>query len=96
MRDKSHTPQATLALARQIAQDNGLRYVYVGNVHDRDASSTWCPHCHGLLIERDGYRLGEYHIRNGSCGHCGGALAGHFANEKGDWGAQRMPLRFAN
>ena len=96
MRDKSHTPQATLALARQIAHDNGLHYVYVGNVHDRDASSTWCPHCHSLLVERDWYRLGEYHISDGKCSHCGGAVAGHFDNAKGGWGAQRMPLRFVN
>ena len=96
MRDKSHTPAATLQRARKIARANGLRYVYVGNVHDRDGGSTWCPHCDELLIERDWYRLGEYHIADGSCRHCTGEIAGHFSNEAGDWGRQRMPVRFVS
>src|SRR5215813_10634649 len=34
MLDKPHTPPATLAMARRIAMEQGLRYAYVGNVHD--------------------------------------------------------------
>jgi pyruvate formate lyase activating enzyme len=96
MRDKSHTPANTLTLARRIARDNGLNYVYVGNVHDRDASSTWCPQCNTLLIERDWYRLGEFNILDGRCVSCGSTIAGHFDNTKGDWGAQRVPVRFVD
>ncbi len=94
MHDKKHTPGETLTLARRIARDNGLNYVYVGNVRDRDANSTWCPRCNALLIERDGYRLGAFTVRDGQCSSCGYGIAGQFDNAKGDWGAQRVPLRF--
>ena len=43
MRDKPPTPPATLTRARAIALRNGLHYVYTGNVHDPEGSSTYCP-----------------------------------------------------
>lgn len=45
MRDIPATPLATLQRARRIAQQNGLHYVYIGNVHDREGGSTHCPGC---------------------------------------------------
>jgi pyruvate formate lyase activating enzyme len=45
--------------ARSIAQRHGLNYVYVGNVHDPEGSSTNCAGCGACLIERDWYQLGE-------------------------------------
>ena len=87
------TPPATLARARRIALSKGLRYVYTGNVHDADGGSTWCPNCRSLLIERDWYKLGEYHLRDGRCAFCGTAVAGRFDNEPGHWGGHRMPVR---
>ena len=35
LRDVPATPPATLARARRIARDNGVRHAYTGNVHDR-------------------------------------------------------------
>ena len=40
MRDRPPTPAATLAWARRIALDNGLRYACTGNVHDPEGQST--------------------------------------------------------
>jgi len=40
MRDRPPTPAATLARARRIALDNGVRYAYTGNVHDPEGQST--------------------------------------------------------
>ena len=60
MLDHAPTPPATLTRAREIAMRNGLRYVYTGNVHDRDGGSTWCHRCDALLIERDWYELGRW------------------------------------
>jgi len=41
MTDLPPTPAATLARMRRIALDEGLHYVYTGNVHDREGGTTW-------------------------------------------------------
>jgi pyruvate formate lyase activating enzyme len=40
MRDKPSTPASALTRAREIAMNNGIRYVYTGNVHDEAGGST--------------------------------------------------------
>jgi len=90
MMDKPHTPAQTLTRAREIALSKGLQYVYTGNVHDPKGSSTYCPNCKKLLIERDWYELGEYHLKNkNQCEYCGALCPGVFQNAPGDWGAKR-------
>ena len=59
MTDLPPTPAATLSRARQIALEEGLHYVYTGNVHDRDGGTTYCPGCATPLIVRDWYRIEE-------------------------------------
>jgi pyruvate formate lyase activating enzyme len=93
MLDKPGTPPATLTRARAIARAQGLRYVYTGNVHDPDGSSTWCPGCGRRLIERDGYELGEWQLKKNCCAHCGFEIAGHFAEQPGHWGNRRLSVR---
>ncbi len=89
-----HTPQETLSRARQIALQAGLRYVYTGNVHDRDGDTTSCHHCGAPLIVRDWYQLQEWHLdASGNCPHCGTYCAGVFEAEPGRWGARRVPVR---
>ncbi len=79
MRDVPPTPKATLTRARDIAMRAGLHYVYTGNVHDFDGSSTYCPECGGIVIGRDWYVLSNRHIdADGRCGHCGTTIAGVF------------------
>ncbi|TLZ35507.1 MAG: AmmeMemoRadiSam system radical SAM enzyme [Gammaproteobacteria bacterium] len=96
MLDKPRTPSATLTRARHIALANGLRYVYTGNVHDREGGSTYCPHCHTRLIERDWYELGEWKLTDtGGCRRCGAAIPGVFAGPPGDWGTRRLGVRLA-
>ncbi|MFA5087531.1 MAG: AmmeMemoRadiSam system radical SAM enzyme [Candidatus Omnitrophota bacterium] len=88
------TPRQTLVRARNIALKKGLRYVYVGNVHDVERESTYCSHCGKLLIERDWHRLTKYHLKNkNQCKFCSTVCAGHFENEPGRWGAKRLPIR---
>ena len=94
MRDIPRTPAATLARARQIALNNGVRYPFTGNVHDPEGSSTYCHNCHELLIERDWYRLGHWGLDGqGRCRTCDTPLPGHFAAAPGQFGAQRIPVR---
>ena len=96
MRDTPSTPADTLTRARRIAQANGVRYAYTGNVHDSAGSSTYCPHCDALVIERDWYRLGRWGLdANGACKRCGAEIAGHFDSAPGQLGPTRIPVRLA-
>jgi pyruvate formate lyase activating enzyme len=96
MRDKPRTPPATLTRARDIAQNNGLRYVYTGNVHDPAGSSTYCHACGTRLIERDWYQLGEWHLTDrGQCDRCGTQLPGIFDGPPRSWGRRRAAVRLA-
>ena len=70
------TPVPTLERLRMIALDEGLRYVYLGNVPGHDAGNTMCPQCGKLLIQRVGYRIYVNEIREGCCRFCGRAIAG--------------------
>jgi pyruvate formate lyase activating enzyme len=97
MLDKPRTPPATLTRARQRALANGLRFVYTGNVHDREGGSTWCPGCGACLIERDWYELGTWQLtESGECRQCGTQIPGVFAGAPGDWGARRVPVRLGS
>ena len=95
MLDKAPTPPATLTRARAIARAHGLRYVYTGNVHDREGGGTWCPGCGQRLIERDWYVLGEWHLKDNRCDACGMEIAGHFDPEPGRWGSRRVPVKLS-
>ncbi|MDW8047576.1 MAG: AmmeMemoRadiSam system radical SAM enzyme [Chloroflexota bacterium] len=94
MRDRPPTPPETLVRARRIAMENGLRFVYTGNIHWPEGDSTWCPRCGALLIERDWYQLGRWGLdREGRCSSCGEAIPGVFEPEPGSWGPRRVPVR---
>lgn len=96
MMDVPSTPSSTLTMARDIAMKTGVRYAYVGNVHNKDADSTWCHQCGKLLIERDWYELGKWNLdAEGCCKSCGTKVAGVFEASPGNWGAKRLPVRMA-
>ena len=52
----------TLAMARRIARDAGVNYVYIGNAHDKGRQSTYCPNCATRTIGRDWYELSEWRV----------------------------------
>jgi pyruvate formate lyase activating enzyme len=96
MRDRHATPAATLTRARNIARAAGVHHVYTGNVHDPAGQSTYCHACGELLIERDGYTLGAWHLSDrGCCANCGARCPGVFDGSPGSFGARRMPVRLA-
>jgi pyruvate formate lyase activating enzyme len=96
MLDKPGTPAATLAMARRIATEAGVRYAYVGNVRDVGRASTYCPGCGARVIERDGYRLTRWGLdAEGRCEACGAVVCGVFEARPGDWGPRRAPVRLA-
>jgi pyruvate formate lyase activating enzyme len=97
MLDKPGTPHATLATARRIAMEQGVRYAYAGNVHDVGRQSTYCHQCGLCLIERDWYTLGAWRLDDaGKCLDCGTPCAGVFDGPPGTWGQKRLPVKLAN
>lgn len=96
MRDTPATPVATVQRARRIALAGGIRYAYVGNVHDPAADSTYCHACGAVLIGRDWYELSTWTVTaDGRCGACGASCAGVFDGPPGTWGRRRVPVRLA-
>jgi pyruvate formate lyase activating enzyme len=70
------TPAKTLQRARQIGIEEGLRYVYTGNIPGADGESTYCWSCKKLVIGRYGYTLSEYNIKDSACTFCGAIIDG--------------------
>ena len=69
MHDRPRTPAATLARARDIARDAGLRFVYVGNVAGID-NDTRCPGCDRVVIARSGFAARVRLDARGRCPDC--------------------------
>ncbi|MCG9729850.1 AmmeMemoRadiSam system radical SAM enzyme [Shewanella sp. Isolate13] len=96
MMDTPATPASTLIRAREIALDQGLNFVYTGNIHDPSGGSSNCANCKKLLIGRDWYELGEYHLDNrGRCDYCGCQLPGRFDGPPEHFGRRRIPISIA-
>src|SRR5262245_41617834 len=76
--DKPRTPAATLKRARQIAQSAGIRFCYVGNVHDDEGQTTYCPACHRAVIRRSWHEVLDYRLAADRC-PCGAQIPGWFA-----------------
>ena len=70
------TPVSTLTHYREIAMQQGIRYVYVGNVPRHDGNNTYCHHCKKLLIERRGYLIPSYNLTENRCKFCNTRIPG--------------------
>jgi pyruvate formate lyase activating enzyme len=93
MTDIPPTPPETLRRAREIARKTGLRYVYTGNVHDREGDTTSCPSCHAEVVVRDWYEILDAKLGpDGTCAACGTAIAGRFGERVRRFGRRRMRL----
>lgn len=76
MADAAPTPPETLLRARRIAQSNGLRHVYLGNVRLPGGGDTHCAACGALLVERNGYAVRPRWKEPGKCPSCGTPCSG--------------------
>lgn len=65
-----YTPIKTLEQARSIAMNEGLKYVYVGNVVGHPANCTYCPKCGKNLIERSHFIVLKSQVKKGLCPFC--------------------------
>lgn len=77
--DAPPTPASTLSRAREIGLEEGLRYVYTGNLASDEGSHTSCPACSAIVIRRRGSTASPEGLRRdgtGSCARCGERIAG--------------------
>ncbi len=69
------TDISSLELAKKIAGEK-LNYVYIGNVADVSANTTFCPNCDNELIRRAGYSIKKTGLKEGRCVKCENKIAG--------------------
>ncbi|MEA1947459.1 MAG: AmmeMemoRadiSam system radical SAM enzyme, partial [Thermodesulfobacteriota bacterium] len=74
--DRPRTPVATLRRAREIGIEEGLRYVYEGNVFGEGGENTYCYACGLEVMERYGLKLTRDNLLEGKCPDCETPIAG--------------------
>ncbi len=70
------TPVSSLGRAREIAMEEGMNFVYVGNVRGHAGEHTYCPQCREVVIGRIGYTITQMNLENGKCKSCGNPIPG--------------------
>ena len=72
------TPISTLERFRNMAIQEGIRYVYLGNVPGHKGTHTYCHNCNRTLIERSGYHISQFNLKNGRCKFCETRIPGRW------------------
>ncbi|HDZ46589.1 MAG TPA: AmmeMemoRadiSam system radical SAM enzyme [Halomonas sp.] len=76
MANSTRTPIDRLHKAKTIAQEMGLKHVYLGNINDDEATNSYCYQCSSLLVTR--YGLNAENVGLDKTGHC--LKCGHYNN----------------
>ena len=85
MQDLFPTPVKTMQEACQIATEEGLNYVYLGNVPGSERNNTFCPNCGKMLISRGLFAIEKYEITpEKTCPTCGEniPIVGEYADSR--------------
>jgi len=61
------TPKETMVKARNIAIEQGLKFVYTGNIIYPEGESTYCPDSKEVAVERQGYMIVKNNLSDGKC-----------------------------
>ena len=72
--DRQATPLETLRRAKDLGQQAGLNYIYLGNV--LEGGDTFCHSCRRQVIKRHYMGLDGSRLKDGRCPYCGAAVAG--------------------
>ncbi len=72
------TPPGWLEKAYSIGKNEGLEYVYLGNLPGNPYESTYCPGCGTKVIAREGYTITRMNLNNCRCERCGYKISGRF------------------
>lgn len=69
------TPVSKLKETAKLGEEEGLKYIYLGNLRTKKWQNTYCPNCGKLVIERNGYQVKKL-LDNNRCPSCGTIIAG--------------------
>jgi len=79
MQKISPTNESELNKAITIGKENGLNFVYGGNMNKSSINSnTYCPKCNSLLIKRNGFNANTIGLSKGKCINCKEKIKGIF------------------
>ena len=70
------TPNSTLERCHDIAREQGLNFVYLGNVPGHKYESTYCPKCGAVVVKRWGFEIKHNKLKDGKCPKCGRTIPG--------------------
>ncbi|MFC2091147.1 AmmeMemoRadiSam system radical SAM enzyme [Elusimicrobiota bacterium] len=70
------TPKNIMIRAKEIANDSGLNYVYLGNISKSGGQDTLCHNCGRILIKRTGYFVHKVDVAGGKCRFCNADIPG--------------------
>lgn len=73
------TPVSLLEKFRTLALEEGLHYVYLGNVPGHEGCHTYCHNCGKILIERAGYYIKQMNMADGKCLNCSTKIPGRWS-----------------
>lgn len=80
MGGNGRTPASTLIRACETGKEEGLHFVYAGNLPGAlgDWENTRCPGCEALLIKREGFMVLKNRLKDGKYPDCEKMIPGRF------------------
>ena len=75
MTDRAPTPVEKMRKAKEIGEEEGLRFIYHGNVPGK-GESTYCPECGEEIISRFGFSVQSKRLQDERCPDCGEEIEG--------------------
>lgn len=73
--DLPRTPIETMEKAYKIAKNEGLKYVFLGNVHGHRLEWTYCSKCENILIKRTIMGVTKFNLaKDFKCPKCGESI----------------------
>ena len=75
MMDYEPTPVKTLEKHYQVAKEEGLKYVYLGNVPGHPWEHTYCSECNKIVVKRFGFDIQGWNMdKDNKCKFCGNQI----------------------
>ena len=75
MMDYEPTPVKTLEKHYQVAKEEGLKYVYLGNVPGHPWEHTYCSQCNKIVVKRFGFDIQGWNMdKDNKCKFCGNQI----------------------
>ena len=71
LNDIPSTSVNVIEKAYSIAKEEGLNYVYAGNIPGHPLENTYCPKCNEVLIKRGSFNVKILNINRKLCNKCG-------------------------